>query len=199
MNPTEQVLCIHRNRLPENWVETQSRVPMDLDTFVAKCTQAGFEFVDRPKAEQNPDLKQVIPYIVLQTQDEKETAIYNRQGSEARLHDLWSLGIGGHINPEDTDKAMGFKEILMAGMERELSEELASRPREDKPIFRGIISEDITDVGKVHLGAVFQIRTSDRSAWKPGEELHLFQWEATDQVKERNMELWSEMALELIS
>jgi predicted NUDIX family phosphoesterase len=81
--------------------------------------------------------------------------IYNRQGSEKRLHDLWSLGIGGHINPVDQqNQQSSFKDILVSGMERELGEELAKRPKQDIAGFSGIISEDITDVGKVHFGAV---------------------------------------------
>ncbi len=198
----EKVLCIQRNQLPPSWVEPRGWVNMSMDQFVTQCTAAEFAFVDRPQAEQNPALKQVIPYIVLQTRDLSQTAVYNRQGSETRLHDLWSLGIGGHINPEDNPKnnrgEMDFKSLVTAGMERELSEELSLRPAGEKPIFKGIISEDITDVGKVHIGAVFQILTQDTTAWAPGSELHLFQWKQTADLKALNMELWSEMALELL-
>ena len=199
MNQTEKVLCIPRNRLPQSWVQEQSRVTMALDEFTRQCTASEFAFVDRPLAEKDPSLKQVIPYIVLQTMDQKKTAVYNRQGSEARLHDLWSLGIGGHINPQDQGQDMDFEQILTAGMDRELAEEVAQRPAGEEPIFKGIISEEITDVGKVHLGAVFQILTREPEAWLPGEELHLFQWVDTDSLGDRNLELWSDMALALLN
>ncbi len=199
MRKKESVLCIHRDRLPSSWVKTKSILPLDLNTFVEECTQSGFDFIIRKEAEQNPDLKQVIPYILLQTQN-SETAIYNRQGSEKRLHDLWSLGIGGHINPIDQkNKQASFKDILICGMERELDEELIKRPPLDQAKFVGIISEDITDVGSVHLGAVFQIITKTPELYLPGPELSQFQWAKNKELTQLDLELWSELALALIS
>jgi len=200
VNKKESVLCIHRDRLPPSWVKTKSIVPLDQGTFIDKCTLAGFEFIPRQEAENNPGVKQVIPYIVLQTKALDYTAIYNRQGSEKRLHDLWSIGIGGHINPIDQKKKhLSFKDILMSGMERELAEELLDRPKLDPQEFCGIISEEITDVGSVHLGAVFRILTQTPEAYLPGPELSRFQWAKTKDLNKLNMELWSELALELIS
>lgn len=200
MKKKESVLCIHRDRLPAPWVETKSIVPLGLSTFIEKCTQSGFDFIPREKAEQNPDLKQVIPYIILQTPGSDQTAVYNRQGSEKRLHDLWSLGIGGHINPIDQENDQAsFKDILISGMERELDEELIKRPACDPAKFIGIISEDITDVGSVHLGAVFQILTKTPESYLPGPELSQFQWVKNKELTPLNLELWSELALALIS
>lgn len=87
----------------------------------------------------------------------------------------------------------------MSGMERELDEELLKRPSRDTAEFSGIISEDITSVGKVHLGAVFRILTQTPEAYSPGPELSMFQWTNTSDLIQLNMELWSELALELIS
>lgn len=200
MKKKESVLCIHRDRLPDPWVNTKSIVPLDLSTFVEECTQSGFDFINRKEAEQDPDLKQVIPYILLQTQNSGLTAIYNRQGSEKRLHDLWSLGIGGHINPIDQkNEQASFKDILICGMERELDEELIKRPTLDQAKFVGIISEDITDVGSVHLGAVFQMLTKTPESYLPGPELSQFQWAKDKELTQLNLELWSELALALIS
>lgn len=200
MQKKEKILCIHKNRLPGEWMFEKAVIPMGLDTFVHTCTRAGYDFVLRSDAENDPSLQQVIPYIVLQTQDLGLTAVYNRQGSEARLHDLWSAGIGGHINPIDTKNGAGaFHDILVSGMTRELDEELAERPEKDLPVFCGIINENITAVGRVHLGAVFQIRTTTPGDYVPGPELALFQWQATDSLKNLHMELWSSLALALVS
>ncbi len=150
--------------------------------------------------ENDSSYKQIIPYIVLQTMDSDKTAVYQRQGSEERLHDLWSLGIGGHINPVDMDTSKdAFKQILIAGMERELDEELEQMPEHDQPEFLGVISEDITDVGKVHLGAVFGINTNSPEIFLPGDELFQFKWEKTSDLQQLNLELWSTMAMELLS
>jgi predicted NUDIX family phosphoesterase len=168
--------------------------------FLETCTQSGFDFINREQAEQDPSLKQVIPYILLQNQHADQTAIYNRQGNEKRLHDLWSLGIGGHINPIDQkNEQVSFKDILISGMERELNEELIKRPVGEPAEFVGIISENITDVGSVHLGAVFQILTQTPESYLPGPELSQFQWTKTQALDRLNLELWSKLALALVS
>lgn len=200
MTAGESVLCIKRNLLPNTWVQKKSIVPLTLDLFIENCIQAGFRFIDRTKAETDPSCKQIIPYIILQTKDFEKTAVYNRQGSEKRLHDLWSIGIGGHINPVDqTGQNDSFQQILIAGMERELDEELDLRPEKDHPDFIGVISEEVTDVGKVHLGAVFRILTPSPEQFAPGPELFQFRWENTDTLDRLNLELWSRLALKLIT
>ncbi|MBU1196323.1 MAG: phosphoesterase [Proteobacteria bacterium] len=195
----EQVLCIIKKDLPEAWIKQKTIIKLDIDEFICACTRAGFRFIDRPEAENNPSLKQIIPYIVLQTRDLKMTAVYSRKGSEKRLHDLKSIGIGGHINPVDSNlQGDDFEQILLSGMQRELAEELEQRPLNDQPDFVGILNEDMTDVGKVHFGAVFRILTDCPDAFVPGEELSDFKWVATDSLKNENLELWSELALTLI-
>ncbi len=200
MTKNESVLCIKRKHLPKSWVQNKSIVPLEFDTFIDKCAAAGFEFVNRQDAEKDSSYKQIIPYIILQTQDLEKTAVYNRQGSEKRLHDLWSLGIGGHINPVDVDThESSFKQILISGMERELDEELEQKPMGYHQNFIGVISEDITDVGKVHLGAVFRILTDSPDKFIPGSELFQFTWEKTHKLDTLNFELWSKLTLELVS
>ncbi len=172
---------------------------MEMDAFIKNCSRAGFKFVNRPEAEKDPSYKQIIPYIVLQTKDFEHTAIYNRQGSEKRLHDLWSIGIGGHINPVDRQAgADSFEQILVSGMQRELDEELDQRQEHDHPCFMGVISEEITPVGRVHLGAVFRILTTRPEAFLPGSELFQFSWKKTKHLDQLNLELWSKLALELL-
>ena len=200
MDKNEKVLCIKRDLLPESWVAQKSVVSLKLDIFIENCSTSGFEFVKRIEAENDSSYKQIIPYIILQTKDHGKTAIYQRQGSEQRLHDLWSLGIGGHINPVDVNtKKDSFKQILITGMQREIDEELEKMPEELSPEFVGVISEDITDVGKVHLGAVFRIKTNSPEKFLPGEELFQFTWAKTNSLHKLNLELWSTMALELLA
>ncbi len=199
----ETVLCVKREALPKQWIEQKTVLPMAFSTFISQCVQSGFSFADRSKAEQDPCRKQIIPYIVLQTQHGDLTAVYCRNGSEARLHDRWSIGIGGHINPIDgltagNDTLADFERILTSAMQRELNEELTQRPENDHPQFMGIISEDRTAVGSVHLGAVFRMLTRTPNAYLPGEELYQFTWQPTHELATLNLELWSEMALALI-
>lgn len=199
MENKERILCIQRKLLPEKWVEKKNIVKLEENIFYNICKKTGFQWVNRHTAETDPSFKQIIPYIVLQTKKEKKTAIYNRHGTEKRLHDLWSCGIGGHINPEDNlDGSASFKKILYAGMTRELDEELIQRPKNQLPFFAGIINEEITEVGSVHMGAVFRLITETPDQFIPGDELKDFQWKKTSDLDLMNMELWSHLALELI-
>ncbi|MFN2435863.1 MAG: phosphoesterase [Desulfotignum sp.] len=200
MQTKEKILCIPQNRLPDAWMARTAVEFMPLEAFVDICTRAGHRFVDRASAEKDAQWQQVIPYIVLQARDQAQTAVYLRQGSETRLHDLWSLGIGGHINPQDRSGShASFQDILISGMFRELDEELTQRPAADAPVFCGIINEMVTDVGQVHLGAVFHIQTALPDDYVPGPELTRFQWMNTLALSALNMELWSRLALDLLS
>lgn len=103
-------------------------------------------FMDRGLAELDPGHKQLIPYVVLRC---GRTIFHYRRGhrgNEARLHALWSVGIGGHINPVDTGP-----DPYRAGMLRELAEEVdLGSTFVERPL--GVINDDGTPVGRVHLG-----------------------------------------------
>ena len=96
--------------------------------------------------EADPAFKQVIPYLVLRDGPRWFLMRRTRAGVDARLHDRWSIGVGGHVNPGDAD--------LLGGLRREWTEELVA---DFIPDFRvvGLLNDDETPVGAVHLGVVF--------------------------------------------
>lgn len=104
------------------------------------------EYRPRPAMEIDPAWKQVIPYLVLRDGPCYFLMQRSRGGADARLHDRWSIGVGGHLNPGDGG--------LIGGLEREWHEELVA---EFVPDFRpiGLLNDDTTDVGRVHLGVVY--------------------------------------------
>ena len=67
-------------------------------------------------------------------------------GADARLHHRYSIGVGGHLNPGDGG--------LLGGLRREWAEELVA---DFVPDFRlvGLLNDDTTPVGRVHLGVVY--------------------------------------------
>jgi predicted NUDIX family phosphoesterase len=73
---------------------------------------------------------------------------------EGRLHRKHSVGIGGHISSIDDQAAgNGNSSPYEEGMRRELDEEVAI----DTPYTAqcvGLINDDETEVGRVHLGVV---------------------------------------------
>jgi predicted NUDIX family phosphoesterase len=127
-------------------------------------------YLPRWKAEEDPGYKQLIPYVILQHVDaagRRQVFQYTRgkgQG-EGRLHSKRSVGIGGHISETDvTDQAI---HPYQDGLERELNEEIAiCSPYRDRCV--GLINDDETEVGRVHLGVV-HLYDLERPAVEPRE------------------------------
>ena len=69
-----------------------------LETVYAK----GF-FAERDAVEEDPSLKQVIPYAVIARAGGIFCFRRSNRGGERRLFGLRSIGVGGHVNPEDGD------------------------------------------------------------------------------------------------
>lgn len=114
----------------------------------------------RGKMEQDPSFKQLIPYVIFRHVDaagHEHVFQYTRgtgQG-EARLHAKRSVGIGGHISSDDASCHDPYAE----GMRRELDEEVIIDTPYDGRIV-GLINDDETEVGKVHLGVVHLLDVS---------------------------------------
>ena len=125
----------------------------ETDAFLAVVDAHG-RFEPRAAMEADPSFKQIIPYLVLRDGDRYFLMRRTRAGGDARLHNAWSIGVGGHINPGDRD--------LAGGLLREWTEELVA---DFIPEFRlvGLLNDDSTDVGRVHLGAVYLAEAAGRA------------------------------------
>ncbi len=148
-------------------------------------------FMPRPEAEINPEYKQIIPYLIF-THENKYFLMQRRAtASEQRLASKYSFGIGGHLREEDMHGNSFFDWAL-----REFHEEIAySGTLTAQPL--GIINDDSTDVGKVHIGFVILLTGNSaditiKSELKSGQLLTLEECEYYYQ----NMETWSQMVYE---
>jgi predicted NUDIX family phosphoesterase len=112
------------------------------------------EFRPRSEVESDPSLKQVIPYLVLRDGPAYFLMRRTRAGGDARLHDLGTIGIGGHLNPDDRDVA--------GGLHREWAEEIVA---DFVPAFVpvGLLNDDSNPVGSVHIGVVCVADAAGRS------------------------------------
>ena len=120
-------------------------------------------FRPRSEVEDDPSFKQIIPYVVFRS--EGSIFCYTRGGGgEARLRRRRSLGVGGHVAEADADGRGTFDAYEMA-LRRELDEEVAVESPGTLRLV-GLINDDSTPVGRVHLGAV-HVYDLDRAAVRP--------------------------------
>ena len=107
-------------------------------------------YLARAVAETDPSFKQLIPYCVFRCGG--RVFHYKRGNSqgEGRLHSKRSIGVGGHICSEDQIRPDA---PYAEAMRREIEEEVyLEAPYEERCV--GLINDDETEVGKVHLGIV---------------------------------------------
>jgi predicted NUDIX family phosphoesterase len=146
---TERVLVLPTARFHSLGV-FQGFCPRIADYLPALLDPAHLRYLPRSLAETNPTFKQLIPYIVLRCRDRIFCYTRGKAGGEARLRALRSLGIGGHICAEDSESS---DDPYRAGLLRELEEEVFLDSAYSERII-GLINDDLTPVGQVHLGIV---------------------------------------------
>lgn len=127
---------------------------IEVDRYLERARKHGF-FVERRHAEQDSSLKQLIPYIVIARNDEVLLLKRTKKGGDARLHDKFSLGVGGHINPPDAETG----DVLEAATRREIDEEITIAGEYTIEAL-GFINDDATPVGSVHIGVANLARVS---------------------------------------
>jgi len=120
-----------------------------LDLIAAEGT-----YRPRGEAEVDPDWQQVIPYLLMRDGQRLFLMQRTKAGSDSRLHDLYSLGIGGHLNPEDGG--------VLGGLLREFHEEMVA-DWDPEPRLIGLLKDDDALVGQVHLGVVFEADAAGRA------------------------------------
>lgn len=119
----------------------------------------------RDTVENDPSYKQLIPYCIFRHGDK---LFYYKRGDlqgEGRLHSKRSIGVGGHISSDDQN---GMGTVYREGMEREIAEEIHLETTYRERCV-GLINDDLTEVGKVHLGIV-HVFDLDAPKVRPREE-----------------------------
>ena len=117
----------------------------DVDHYLELIAAEG-EYRPRAEVENDPSFKQIIPYVQLRDRGRMFLMRRTRAGADARLHERWSIGIGGHVNPGDGG--------LAGGLRREWEEELVAGWSPEFALV-GLLNDDTDPVGQVHLGVVF--------------------------------------------
>ncbi|GBU28469.1 hypothetical protein R84B8_02028 [Treponema sp. R8-4-B8] len=150
----EKVLVIAMNYLKDFVRPNCVNVSKNIQDFLNAVQKEGC-FIPRSNAENDFNFKQVIPYIYIS--HDKNIFLTNRKSTqfESRLHNKYSLAVGGHINEFDIE---GIENIIQNGMLRELNEEVIVDNYDILEISaKCLISDDTNEVGRVHIGVVYQV------------------------------------------
>lgn len=195
----EQVLVITRELLDS--LGAFQGINTDVDSYLPSILDPKNNFfMDRGAAEDDPSHKQIIPYVLIRLNGEFVHYSRGKAGGEARLHAKRSMGIGGHINPEDErEDHLGY-ETYMAGVEREIAEEVVIVGTYTQKII-GLLNDDSNEVGQVHLGVVhlFEIEgTSIASNEDAIADLQLSNSETIKSDYYERLETWSQFCADIL-
>ena len=158
MNEQEQVLVVETKVVEQ--VGLFQGLAFDVDRYLPELFAPGVaRFMPRPDAEKNPDFKQLIPYVIICHDQKVLSYVRGKRAGEKRLTGLRSIGIGGHINPDDNPTLNmplfddDFLEAYQTAVKREVAEELTLNTKHTNHIV-ALLNDDSNEVGSVHLGVV---------------------------------------------
>ena len=170
----------------------------DPDAQLYAALGAQVAFAPRGPLEEDPSRKQLIPYIVLGDAERVFVTRRTRAQTEARLHDKMSFGVGGHLETIDGDAS----DLIHAGAVRELLEELAlPDDLATHLVYRGVINDDTSEVGSVHLGVVYSLEVPGATDVSVREvDKMVGSWMTHDEVGAHapRLESWSAMLLDAL-
>lgn len=153
------------------------------------------EFRERKLVEEDENYKQVIPQGLLRN----GSLVYVNQRlpkqTETRLLYAYSLGVGGHLNPEDD--LIAHMDLIQLGLHREMAEEVKV-PIPFSPKYIGLTNDEQADVSRVHVGVWFEISLlSSEVTVKETEKLKGF-WKELAELEEYapEFESWARMLYE---
>lgn len=149
-------------------------------------------YIPRDYAETAKEYKQIIPYAVLMNEGKYFLTQRLHAQTEKRLHGLYSIGLGGHINPSEENS----EDVIIEGMRRELSEEVGFS---NVPSCNcvGIINDHSAEVSNYHIALVFPIVVPESIQVRETSKMTGV-WATEDEVSRRffEMESWSRIVWE---
>lgn len=152
----EQVLVVERNVLERAGMF--QGITFDVQLYLREFFVPGVpRFMPRSRAEADPAYKQLIPYVIMLHGGKYLSYVRGKRAGEMRLVGRRSIGIGGHINPDDNEMMPLFdldsRVAYDAAVKREVAEEVSVEAAyEDRVV--ALVNDDTTEVGQVHLGIV---------------------------------------------
>lgn len=178
----------------------------DVNKIESILDSKNISFMPRDEMEVDPSYKQIIPYCVFGFFKEGVPYVFSytrgSKGGEGRLHAKKSIGVGGHINPIDSNNIgdnTSANNIYENGMLREIKEEVHLYSSFARKTI-GLVNDDSNDVGKVHLGVVelFELERGLIGSSDPSLEDGIFIPLEEAMLDKDSYENWSKLVLEYI-
>jgi predicted NUDIX family phosphoesterase len=188
---SENVLVIDNSLLHAHITGKSGRLIADINEQIFNEIIENQTFMSRDEAEYNFNYKQVIPYVTIRNGNDYLLLKRTQKQTEKRLHDKYSLGIGGHINPVPHDSE---DNIIMQGLYRELNEEIfLNEPGQLH--FIGVINDESTSVSRVHLGLLYVLDVLSPGYQVLETELMTAQWVPKEKLTDfyPSFETWSQI------
>ncbi|MGA2325385.1 MAG: hypothetical protein ABSH05_03785 [Bryobacteraceae bacterium] len=173
---------------------------LDVARYIPAIFQSNnARFVDRYAAEHSPGLKQLIPYVILRHHGSIFNYVRGKQSGESRLVARRSTGLGGHIEPADSTLFSSEEELYLACAEREVNEEVQlSTPFRSRIV--GLINDDSSDVGRVHLAIVHVWDLREPAVKKREAVITQCRFSEPGELRaaKEELETWSQIALDIL-
>lgn len=165
-------------------------------------------FRKRSELEEDPSLKQIIPYAIISNEEPERNGVRQSQSfylfkrtsgqTEKRLHNKLHLGVGGHMNPGRS--TVPNEQYLINELKRELFEEviLLNGCLIEDIEFIGFINDDSISVSSVHIGLLYNIHVSSKDVVINETDKMTADWiDKTDLAEYyEEMETWTKIAVD---
>lgn len=186
----EKVLVVNSDLLT-NFLGNISFATVNISSIIHRICSY-HSYIDRDIAEYSREYKQIIPYAILRNGNSFFLTKRLRAQREKRLHGMYSIGLGGHINPSEEKE----DNIILAGLKRELYEEIGVADFTHCKCV-GVLNDCSTEVSNYHIGLVYIIDTDMEINIKESSKM-TGQWVSSNEIAEvfQSLETWSQIVWE---
>jgi predicted NUDIX family phosphoesterase len=193
----EEMVLVVRRLLLESLGIFQG-LQFEVDRYLtAMLSRENNFFAARSYAETDPSLKQIIPYAILASGGKVLRYKRGRKSGEKRLVAKGSIGIGGHMNDRDEELFALDREAYLAGVQREIDEEIiVERPLQNRIV--ALINDDSNEVGRLHLGVVHVLDLARPTVEKRESMILGIEFLTPDQLRaeRETLETWSQICVD---
>ena len=155
-------------------------------------------FLRRSELEEDYSFKQIIPYAIISNNESFYLFRRTSRQTEKRLHNKFSLGVGGNMNPNDSMETK--EQYLVDELKRELIEEvkLLNGCLIEDIEFIGFINDDTISVGSVHIGLLYNIHVSNKEVYINETDKMTADWIDKSNLAEfyEGMETWTKITFD---